>query len=150
MLLSNRAGELLFDLLVHAAWADRRIGLHELGIARAAARVLHPGGEEGARGKLALGPDASLTQIAHGLSRQESALGFALALWLVLADGVETPRESAMLDEFRLVAGLSRGVTSKVRQVVRRARTMEEGPPWDAQLRFLLKVTNESLPARLS
>ncbi|MEZ4310911.1 MAG: hypothetical protein R3F14_22955 [Polyangiaceae bacterium] len=138
-------GKSLFDLAVHAAWADRRLAAEELSAARAAARVFHPAGEEGARGRLLLGPELSLPRIARSMSGRESALGFALALWVVLADGVEKPCETALLDRFRLVAGLPRDIANSLRRAVRRARSSAGPHQMDAQLMTLLQEVRQAV-----
>ncbi len=145
MNITHQAGVRLFDLVVHAAWADHKIAVEELAAARAAARMLHPDGEVGARGKLALGPDRSLVSIAGELTFRERALGYAVAAWVVLSDGVEHPCESAMLDRWRLLAGLPRDITSALRRVVRRARATSLPPTWDSELLTLLRESDGAL-----
>lgn len=137
MKLPSDVSSKLFDLVVHAAWADRTIQPEELSAARAAARVLHPDGEAGARGKLALGPEVSLSAIAEALTYRESAVGFAIAAWMALADGVEHPRETAMLNQWRFLTGVPRDVASEMRAVVRRTRAARERS-LDEQLRALI------------
>jgi hypothetical protein len=139
MMLSKDSGYALFDLVVHAAWADQRLAAEELTATRAAARLLHPSGEEGARGKLALGPELPLARIARSLSGQESALGFAMAAWVVLADGVERPCETALLDHFRLLAGVPRDIANGMRRAVRKARASAEPSDPDRQLKVLMR-----------
>jgi len=148
MNLSTEARLSLFDLVVHAVWADGRLGADELSVARAAARLLHPEGEDGARGKLALGPEVPLPDVARALTGRESAIGFAVALWVVLADGVERPREREMLDRFRLLAGLPRDIASCMRRLVKRTRAAVPAPAWEDQLRMLLREATGTLMLR--
>lgn len=145
MNITHQAGTRLFDLVVHAAWADGKLNVEELAAARAAARALHPDGEVGARGKLALGPDRPLTSIAWELSYRERAFGYAIAVWVAFSDGVEHPRETALLDCWRLVAGLPRDVTSALRRVVRRARATARPPTWDTELWTVLRDAESAL-----
>lgn len=145
MNITHQAGVRLFDLVVHAAWADRKLSMEELAAARAAARVLHPEGEVGARGKLALGPERPLSSIASELTFRERALGFAVAAWIMLSDGVEHPRETAMLDHWRLLAGLPRDLTSALRRAVRRTRSTSVPPTWDSELMTLLQKAHDAL-----
>ncbi|MBK8259076.1 MAG: hypothetical protein IPK82_41265 [Polyangiaceae bacterium] len=131
------SGSALFELVVHAAWADERIAAEEVSAARAAARLLHPHGEEGARGRLALGPETSLGETLRPLSGREAALGYALATWVMLADGVQSPKETAMLDTFRLLTGVPRDLALHLRRAVCRARVAQPNHV-DAQLRSIL------------
>jgi hypothetical protein len=137
MSLSMESRSALFELVVHAVWADDRISPAEIPVARAAARVLHPDGEEGARGKLLLGPEMPLHDVARALPGRESALGFGLAAWVMLADGVELPRETAMLDRYRLLSGVPREVALSMRRAVSRARARRPGQ-LEEQLRCLI------------
>lgn len=123
----------VFDLVVHAAWADGRLDLAEVSAARAAAAWLDPEGAW-APGRLTLGPDHDLPAIVSLLGGAEVALAFALATWMTLADGVERPRETALLDRFRLVAGVPSTVSRDLRRVVNRARARYPAPDFASQL----------------
>lgn len=147
MSLTMESRSALFELVVHAVWADDRISPAEIPVARAAARVLHPNGEEGARGKLMLGPEMPLPDVARALPGRESALGFALAAWVMLADGVEIPRETAMLDRYRLLSGVPREVAMSMRRAVRRARARRPDH-LDEQLRCLFDEALSALGGR--
>ena len=144
MSLSRESCHALFELVVHAVWADDRVAAEEIPAARAAARLFHPDGEEGARGRLALGPEVPLPELARSLRGRESALGFAVAAWVVLADGVERPCETAMLDRFRLLSGVPRDVALSMRRAVSRARAARP-EPLDDQLRLLLHEAGAAL-----
>ncbi len=138
MQLTNEARRKLFDLAIHAVWADQRLAAEELAATRALARVFHPDGEDGTRGKLVLGPEMTLSAIARSLSDRESALAFAVAVWVILSDGVERPCETALLDHFRLLAGVPREVATGMRRAVRRARIFRRERSLDGQLRTLV------------
>lgn len=145
MMWNQDTGRRLFDVVVHAAWADHALAAEEIAVTRAAARVFHPDGEAGARGKLALGPEQPLSVIAKGLTGRESALAFAVAAWVVLADGVERPRETAFLDRLRLFAGIPRDIAASMRRAVRRSRTIPLSRGADSQLHLLLKEVKKQL-----
>jgi len=112
-LLSARARDVLYDLLVHVSWADGRITPDELSAARGAADALSMDTSSfgGLFGRVVVSLDAiGLEQ----LGPLERPLAYAAAVWMAMADQELAVSEHAVLRRARRALDLPEELAGRI------------------------------------
>lgn len=139
----------LLDLLIYAARVDRRVELSEVDAILGATSFLRP---TTTLPDLLLAltgePPADLPPGLSHLSMGERHLAYALAAWIVEADGIETRDELAFLDHLRSRLGLETTVSERLLAMVRWLRARR--PPHLPSSRELEVVLAETLNVLLN
>lgn len=127
-LLSSRARDVLYDLLVHVSWADGRITPDELSAARGAADALSMDTASfgGLFGRVAV----SLESIGlEQLGPLERPLAYAAAVWMAMADQELAVSENTLLRRTRHALDLPEELAGRIELMsIQQAREGSRAP----------------------
>ncbi|MFO0756857.1 MAG: DUF533 domain-containing protein [Byssovorax sp.] len=144
--IGTRACTEILALLVHLAWADKKLAEQEKTGLRAAAGVFNLSKQQRERLDQAMKSPLPLDQILlDTLSPRDQAFAYVAAAWLTGVDQDIDPREQDALDNTAAALGLDAARKQELTQIARDLPAVKDKGSWGDALVTLFK----SIPARL-
>lgn len=143
--MSSEARRSVFEVLLRMSWADGRLDRGERGAASGAAIAL---GLVDLADHLEMAPSLYDLRL-DDLGLRERRMAYVAAAWMALADGIELPSETAMLEWLRQRMELPPAVAEELRRRARQMRThrYDDCPGWRELDDLLVEVARDRVVA---
>jgi len=141
-LLSPAATGPILELMIYAAWVDRDVALSEVDAILGASHFLAPSRPFPELLSSLTGEPPPPPRSVRSISVGERHLAFALAAWVIEADGIESPDELAFLGGLRRELGLDDDVAERLLAMARWLRSCRPaGLPSSTEMGVVLVET---------